>query len=301
MSHDEPDRPGPPTGSAGAAVPVCYRHSDRETYIRCSRCERSICPECMVSAAVGFQCPECLREGQKGVREPRTVLGGKVSAQAQTGQLTKVLIGINVLVFLFVQVAGPVLIERLILVGKVGFSGSIGGPIGVADGDWYRLLTAVFLHEQIWHLAGNMLLLWFLGPPLEALLGRLRFVVLYLLCGLGGSAASYTFSLPNQPSLGASGAVFGLLGALLVIGRKLNYDLRSLMVVLALNVAIGFLPGLNIDWRAHLGGLLTGVVLGFVFAYAPQARRNLVHAAACLGVLLVVVVDVLARTAVINS
>jgi membrane associated rhomboid family serine protease len=301
MSQDDPDRPGPPSGSAGAAVPVCYRHADRETYIRCSRCDRSICPECMVSAAVGFHCPECVREAQKSVREPRTVLGGKVSAQAQTGQLTKLLIGINAVVFLLVMLVGNVLVERLILVGKVGFSGVVGGPIGVANGDWYRLLTAVFLHEQLFHVAANMLLLWFLGPQLEALLGRLRFLGLYLLCGLGGSAASYTFSLPIQPSLGASGAVFGLVGAMLVIGRKLNYDLRSLMVFLALNIVIGFLPGLNIDWRAHLGGLATGAVLGFAFAYAPQARRNMIHVAACLGVLLVIVVDVLARTAALNS
>jgi membrane associated rhomboid family serine protease len=301
MSHDEPDRPGPATGPAGAAVPVCYRHPDRETYIRCSRCNRSICPECMVNAAVGFQCPECLLDARKTVREPRTVLGGKVSTQAQTGQVTKILIGINVVVFLLAQLGGNAFVDRLVLVGKVGFSGSLGTSIGVANGDWYRLITAAFLHVQVWHLFVNMLALWFLGPPLEALLGRLRFLGLYLVCAVAGCAASYAFIPPAQSSLGASGAVFGLFGALLVIGRKLRYDIRQLLAVLALNLAIGFIFAANIDWRAHLGGLAAGVLLGLAFAHAPQSRRTLVPAIAFAAVLLVVVVTVLVRTAVLNG
>jgi membrane associated rhomboid family serine protease len=301
MSQDEHDRPRPPTGSAGAAVPVCYRHADRETYIRCGRCDRSICPECMVSAAVGFQCPECLRDAGKTVRAPRTVLGGTVSAQAQTGQVTKILIGINVLVFLLATMIGSTFVDRLFLVGKVGFVDSVGGPIGVANGDWYRLLSSVFLHQMLMHLVFNMLALWFLGPPLEAVLGRLRFASLYLLCGLAGSAASYAFNVPTQPSLGASGAVFGLFGALLVIGRKLRYDVRTLAIVLVANLAFGFVFATYIDWRAHLGGLAAGVVLGFAFAHAPQSRRNVVHIAACAGVFVAVLITVVVRTAILNG
>jgi membrane associated rhomboid family serine protease len=183
----------------------------------------------------------------------------------------------------------------------VGFSGSLGGPIGVANGDWYRLLTSVFLHEMPLHLAVNMIALWFLGPPLEAVLGRLRFASLYLLCGLAGSAASYAFNPPIQPSLGASGAVFGLFGALLVIGRKLRYDVRTLAIVLGLNLVVGFAFASFIDWRAHLGGLAAGVVLGLVFAHAPQARRNVIHIAACAGVFVAVLVTVLVRTAILNG
>jgi membrane associated rhomboid family serine protease len=298
MSQDDQNRPGPPGGPAGAAVPVCYRHGDRETYIRCSRCDRSICPECMVSAAVGFQCPECLKEGRASVREPKTVLGGRVSAQAQAGQVSKALIAVNVLVFLLIQFAGPETRGRILTdYALIGFGGSAEGTIGVADGEWYRLLTATFLHQMTFHLFANMLALWFLGPPLEALLGRLRFAALYLLSALGGSAASYAISDPNGFSIGASGAVFGLIGAMLVIGRKLQYDLRMFVMVLAFNVVIGFLPGLNIDWRAHFGGLVVGLFLGFAFAYAPHARRNLLHLLACLAVVVAVVVTVAATTA----
>lgn len=274
------------------AAPTCYRHAGRETYIRCARCDRPICADCMVSAAVGFQCPDCVRSGRASVPRPRTVLGGRAS---MPGLVTKVLIALNVAMFILGHVLGPAFIARTDLLSRGFLVYDWQG--GVAHGEWYRLLTAAFLHQAVWHILANMWSLWVLGPPLEQVLGRLRFVGLYLLCALGGSAVSYLFLAPGAASLGASGAIFGLFGALLVVGRKLRYDLRALVVVLVLNLVLPFttLFG-SIDWHAHLGGLATGVLLGFAFAYAPRSRRNLVQLSACVAVLVVVVVLVAVRT-----
>ncbi len=294
-SHEPGDGPasaGPP--ATDPAPPTCHRHPDRETHIRCARCSRPICGDCMVSAAVGFQCPDCVRAGRASVPRPRTVLGGRVSAP---GLVTKVLIGLNVVMFVLAHVLGQPFLERLELIGRAVNAYDFQ-PEGVAQGEWYRLLTMAFLHQAVWHILANMWSLWVLGPPLERLLGRLRFVGLYLLCALSGSAVSYLLMAPGSASLGASGAIFGLFGGLLVIGRKLRYDMRALMVVLLINLALPFTPifGGAIDWHAHLGGLGAGVLLGFAFAYARGPRRNMVQLGACALVLVVVLALVLVRT-----
>src|SRR4051794_26338114 len=177
--------PGSPQGpedhsAQPARSPGCYRHPDRETGIRCTRCDRPICPDCMVSAAVGFQCPECVREGRKTTRAPRTALGAKVSPQAQAAQLTKLLIAANAVVFVAAKILKAPFVDRLYLIGKAGFVASVGHPVGVEHGEYYRLFTAMFLHLEVWHIAANMWALWVLGPPLEAVLGRLRFLGLYV-------------------------------------------------------------------------------------------------------------------------
>jgi membrane associated rhomboid family serine protease len=166
----------------------------------------------------------------------------------------------------------------------------------VAAGEYYRLLTSAFLHGGIVHLLLNMYALYLFGPQLEAALGRLRFIVLYVVSALGGSALSYAFASPVQPSLGASGAVFGLLGAYLVINRRLGRNNTPVLMLLAINLAYGFLVP-NIDWRAHLGGLVTGGLVAASIAYAPARRRNLVQAAGIALVVLVVVGIVGWRTA----
>ncbi|MCI0686713.1 MAG: rhomboid family intramembrane serine protease [Sporichthyaceae bacterium] len=250
----------------------------------------------MISAAVGFQCPNCVREGSRDIRVPRTRLGGKV--QANSDIVTKTLIGINVGVFVLALLGGAPLQARLLLIGR-GFSADAGGLVGVAHGDWYRLVTAMFLHTQPLHLALNMFALWIFGSQLEPVLGRIRFVTLYLLCGIAGCAASYAFSHPNQASLGASGAVFGLVGAALVIGRRLSWDMSMAATFLGLSLVIGFMSE-RIDWRAHLGGLVAGLALGAVFAYAPTKLRNPLHLGAAAGVLLVVIVIVGWRTAALS-
>jgi membrane associated rhomboid family serine protease len=276
-------------GGPPSAPPVCYRHGDRETYVRCSRCDRPICPDCMVSASVGFQCPECVREGNRDVRQARTTFGGRV--HGDTALVTKSLIAVNVVVFLLALAAGPPFVERFALVAVDPLSGD-----GVAQGGWYRLLTSAFLHQQVLHIGLNMFALWMFGPPLEALVGRARFLALYLTSALAGAAVSYAFNPPRQGSLGASGAIFGLVGAVLVADRRMRANTPGLLIYLAVLLLPGFLIQ-GIDWRAHLGGLAAGLLIGLVFAYAPRATRTAYHLVATGLVLAAALLLVLARTA----
>lgn len=283
----------------------CYRHPQRETGISCVRCERPICPECMISASVGFQCPECVRGGGQGssggpvpaghaVRDarPRTIAGGALTDDPRL--LTKILIGINLAVWFMALAVGDRFINALDLVGRVYDPGSTS-LVGVAEGQWYRLLTAVFLHQQPIHIAFNMLSLWWLGGPLEAALGRARYLTLYLLAGLGGSALSYLLAAQNQPSLGASGAIFGLLGATAVLMRRLRYDMRPVIALLVLNLFFTFTWS-NISWQAHVGGLVVGTVVAYGMVHAPREKRALIQQGTCVLALLVIVAMVWVRT-----
>jgi membrane associated rhomboid family serine protease len=268
----------------GSRVPVCYRHPGRETYIRCSRCERYICPDCMTAAPVGFQCPECISEGGKSVRQPTTALGGRVRERGDL--VTKILIGINVGVWLIGMLVGPIeVIGRFALATLMSFQGE---PIGVLDGEWYRMISAAFVHEQFWHIGLNMYALWILGGLLEPVLGRWRFLSLYLLSALGGSAASLLGLADGGISYGASGAVFGLMGALFVVMRRFGRDVSAVLVILGINVVVGFVVA-GIDWRAHLGGLVTGVLVAYAFTHAPRKQRAIYSVAACLVVVAVIV------------
>jgi len=283
---------------AGADPAVCYRHPDREAHIRCVRCERRICPDCMIPASVGFQCPECVKQGNASVRRARTVFGGRVTADP--GWVSKVLIAINVLVYVLQVVIGPTVEHRFWLIAGPVFDPRLGEIVGVADGEYYRLLTAAFLHGSVIHLALNMYALFLFGPPLEAAFGRARFLAVYLVSALGGSAASYAVAAPGSPSLGASGAVFGLLGAFFVVNRRLGRDSSQLLILLVINLAFGFLAP-NIDWRAHLGGLATGALCAAAIAYAPAGRRVPVQVAGIAAVLVVALVVVALRTAALTS
>lgn len=283
----------PPGGEPPAAAEpaTCYRHPEREAHIRCTRCERRICPDCMIPASVGFQCPECVAEGNKNVRTARTLFGGRVTDDP--GWVSKALIALNVVAFV-VQQAVSGFTSRFYDIG-LAFDPSAGELVGVADGEVYRLLTSAFLHGGVFHLLLNMYALFLFGPQLEAALGRVRFVALYFVSALGGSALSFAFSAPNQPSLGASGAVFGLLGGYLVVSRRLGRDSTPILVLLAINFGYGFLVP-RIDWRAHLGGLVAGALVAAALAYAPRdGRRTLVQAAGTLATLLVVIAVVLWR------
>lgn len=294
MSEQQPGGGGAAEdpGARPAADPaVCYRHPDREAHIRCVRCERRICPDCMIPASVGFQCPECVREGNKGVRTATTMFGGRVTSDP--GWVSKVLIGLNVVAFVLQQGVDG-FTTRFFDIGLARLPD--GQIIGVADGEYYRLLTSAFLHANVLHIAMNMYALYLFGPPVEAALGRLRFAALYVLSALGGSAASYAFGNPVGPSLGASGAVFGLLGAFLVITKKLRADTSQVMVLLLVNLAFGFLVP-RIDWRAHVGGLVAGALCTVALAYAPRSRRTTVQVAGLVGVALVVLAIIIWRTA----
>ncbi|HUR75677.1 MAG TPA: rhomboid family intramembrane serine protease [Sporichthya sp.] len=258
-------------------TPVCYRHPDRETYVRCGRCERYICPDDMISAAVGFQCPECVHAGNKGVRHPRTVTGAAI--RENTGIVTTSLIVVNVLIFFAVQGSADLadrLSLRVLCLPSVGLCSAQDGLI---DGGWHRLITAAFVHEEPLHIATNMIALWLFGRPLEAMLGRTRFLATYFICALGGSTLSYLFMPLNSPgSIGASGAVFGLLGALVVVDRQLWTNPSSVVILLTIMLLPGFVFD-NIDWRGHVGGLITGAVLGALFLYAPARNRTVWQAA----------------------
>jgi membrane associated rhomboid family serine protease len=257
-------------------MPDCYRHPGRETGVRCSRCERPVCPECRVEAAVGFQCVECVHGGRAApVRQARTDYGGP--ARADGALVTRWLIGINLAVWLLAFVGGDNLFYRLVMQGDA-----------VVTGDqWYRMITSVFLHEPssfgILHIAMNMWSLWILGPYVEAAVGRLRYLVLYLLSGIAGSAL-LMLTNPVEVVAGASGAIFGLLGAVVVIHRHRGFNLGPIMAVLVVNLVATFSLGF-IAWQAHVGGLIVGALLaaGFVHAPAtPAQRRDRVQAVAVL-------------------
>ncbi|MER6121215.1 rhomboid family intramembrane serine protease [Streptomyces sp. NPDC001795] len=295
--------PGSPQGPQNQGphgareLPVCYRHPDRETGIRCTRCERPICPECMVNASVGFQCPECVRTGSGtghalAASQPRTLAGGTVTADPRL--LTKLLIGVNLAVFLVQLSVGDRFTDRFELLGQA-YVPLLGSVEGVAQGQWYRLLTAMFLHGSYIHILFNMLSLWWIGAPLEAALGRARYLALYFTSGLAGSALTYLIAAPNQPSLGASGAIFGLFGATAVLMRRLRYDMRPVIALLVINLIFTF-GWSNIAWQAHIGGLVGGVVVGYAMVHAPRQRRALVQYGVCALVLAAVVVMTVLRT-----
>ncbi|MFH9430117.1 rhomboid family intramembrane serine protease [Streptomyces sp. NPDC017615] len=293
-------------GAQGArSVPGCYRHPDRETGVRCTRCDRPICPECMVDASVGFQCPDCVRGGTPGPagtgaaaghvpadNRPRTLAGGTLTSDPRL--VTKILIGLNLALFLVQMSLGDVFTNRLDLIGQA-YAAHLPGVQGVAEGQYYRLLTSMFLHSGYVHILFNMLSLWWIGGPLEAALGRARYLALYLIAGLAGSALTYLLAAPNQPSLGASGAIFGLFGATAVLLRRLRYDMRPVIVLLVVNLIITF-GWANIAWQAHIGGLVAGLITGAAMVYAPRERRALVQYGACALVLVVVAVLTLVRT-----
>ena len=262
-----------------AAVPVCYRHPDRETGIRCQRCEKPICPDCMNSASVGFQCPSCLKEGAKSTRTGRLPYGGVRVANPTLA--TMVLIGLNVAVWLAITADGgngSTLVDKLALVPNftvVAADPSIGGGIlvpGVAHGSWWQVLTSGFTHISTVHIALNMFALYFLGPPLEQILGRVRFLTLYLVSLLTGSAAVMLFSDQLGATVGASGAIFGLFGALAIITLKTGGDFRNVLSIIALNLAFTFIVP-NISWQGHLGGLVGGALVALAMVYAPKQNR----------------------------
>lgn len=268
MAAWDPPQAVPPSGYGGPSV--CYRHGDREAHIRCQRCNRPICPDCMVPASVGFQCPECVQAGRRDVRSARTEFGGRL--RGPTALVTKVLIAVNVLMFGLQYVGGSAFTNRLeMLTGPALYPDGMLG--GVATGQWWRLLTGAFLHVSIFHIGVNMFSLWMIGPALERQLGRARYLAVYLIAALGGSVAVMLFSDPRAPVVGASGAVFGVFGAAAVLWRRLGYDIRAVGVVLAINVVINVVFANALSWQGHVGGIVTGGLIGAIIGYAPGRGR----------------------------
>ncbi|MBA3489053.1 MAG: rhomboid family intramembrane serine protease [Longispora sp.] len=292
--------------SASPAL-TCYRHPGRETHILCTRCDRPICPDCMTEASVGFQCPECISEGRSTQRQARTWFGG--TAAGQLGYVTITLIALNVLVFL-----ANLVVSRGASFGNGLFGGgtilhqwgAVHGPDvviagfpcadnpdaicqvtesapGIDSGAYYRLVTSMFLQYGAIHLAVNMWALWILGRQLEMVLGPLRFAALYLIGGLGGSVAAYLFA-PESLTAGASGAIFGLFAAFILVLRKLGRSLAPIMPIILINVFITFAVP-NISVAGHLGGFLTGGLVAAGLVYAPQNKRTPVQVAVAASVI----------------
>ncbi len=250
----------------------------------------------MAAASVGFQCPECVREGSRSVRGARTTFGGKQASNSKA--ITVGLIAANLAVYLLAAATNPAALSGAVITElhiRFAFIGD-----AVAAGQYYRALTSAFLHFGPLHIAFNMYALWLFGQELERLYGRARFVGLYLVSALGGSALAYVISSSNGVLAGASGAVFGLFGAYFITARKIGIQTGGLLVLVGINLALGFiLP--NIGWQAHIGGLVTGAAMAAVLAYAPRGpRRTVVQAAGSAVIVALIVVVFLARTAALT-
>lgn len=267
--------PDTPTGT-----PSCYRHPDRETHVRCTRCDRHICPDCMRSAAVGHQCVECVAAGAKTVRQPRLPASGPPV-------VTYVLIAANMLTFI-AQTLSEQLQKQLVLWAPA-----------VAYGDLYRLVTSAFLHYGVMHLLFNMWALYIVGPPLEMWLGRLRFCGLYALSALGGSVTVYLIAPLNTATAGASGAVFGLFAATFVVARRLNLNVGWVVALIVINLLLPVVVP-HVSWQGHVGGLVAGALIAAAFVYAPgwapRIRPDVIQAAISIAVLVLFMVLIWWRT-----
>jgi membrane associated rhomboid family serine protease len=263
---------------------VCYRHPSRETAVRCSTCERPICTDCMVYAAVGIKCPECAGRvtGAKGAA--RRVQRG--ATEGTGGLVTKSLIALNAAVFLLQVAQSPDGLRRASS-GEIFRDGALYGPL-VAQGEWWRLLTSAFLHANLVHIALNMLMLWWFGRALEGLLGRGRFLGIYLVSALAGAAGALLVN-PAAFTVGASGAIFGILGAGVVLERRRIYVFGGgALGVVLLNVLFTFAVP-NISIGGHFGGLVGGALAvlalaGFGRGHPAYRRIDLVTVASLVGV-----------------
>lgn len=265
----------------------CYRHPDRQSFVLCQRCLRTICPECQTPAAVGVICPECLRDQQKAASpaqrkaERRWSRPRTVAMSGSRPIVTYVIIALTAFVYLLTLIPG---IGASIQDTLLFFAPTIYPELTGRFEPW-RLLTAALVHGGFFHLALNMLALFMIGSSLEPLLGKARFLTLYVLSVLGGSVAVALLSFLT-PVVGASGAIFGLFGALLVIGRHIGANIAGIAIVLGINLVIGFVPNFNVSWQAHIGGLVVGLLVGFIFTRtrAPRQRGLQIALLAAVGI-----------------
>ena len=286
---DPVPQPGVPGRAEGLAIETCYRHPTVTTGVHCTRCGRPICTECMRPAAVGYQCLECLKEARHSMPRSRRRLtvGGM-------GPVTRVILAANVAMFVVELVAG-------------GLNNLFGGPGGltlirlgalyppnIAEGQYWRLLTAMFLHAGLLHIGLNMWALYLFGTLVEDAYGRARFLALYLVSGFFASVTSFAFGPLISIGVGASGAIFGLLGAWFAYNyrrREMRFhraQLQSAMTLIALNLVLSFSLSRYIDWRAHVGGLVAGAILGFTAeGFGAGATRRAVQVGGFVVVLAV--------------
>jgi membrane associated rhomboid family serine protease len=244
---------------------TCYRHPDRRAGVSCQRCDRPICPQCMLGASVGFHCPECARRGRQRVYTARSLV--------QRPWVTQLLMAVNAIVW-FAGMADQAGGDDLVT-GRGGLVVDGGlRAFDVAAGEWYRIFTSGFLHAGLLHLGFNVYALYLLGSGVENALGRVRFALLYLVALLGGAFGVLLLS-PDSLTVGASGAVFGLLGAAIVGQRAAGINPRDsgLVGLLAVNLLFTFaVPGISIG--GHLGGLAAGFIGGWLFFDVGPRQRE---------------------------
>lgn len=271
----------------------CYRHPDRETYVSCSDCGRGICPDCMVFGPVGIRCPDHAGRGAKPAAPRRAARRATVSLSRRGPVVTQALIALSVGVYLLQLAMGAGInadtgwiYEHGVLVSSA--IDSSGHLVGVAEGEWWRLVTAAFLHYGPFHLGMNMLVLWFIGPAMEDYFGHARYGLLYLVSGLAGSAGALVWS-PGVPTVGASGAIWGIMGAALLLEwRRIYVFGGQALGLVVLNLAITFLlPG--ISRGGHVGGLLGGGLAALAFLGLRRAPALATAAVAGVGALSVAV------------
>lgn len=271
----------------------CYRHPNRQSFIHCQRCGRTICPQCQTQAAVGVQCPECVREGRADVRASQ---GGFLRRMLPSGSVpvvTYVLMGLCVVLYLGQVFSGGALTDAWVL-----------RPDLIATQPW-RLITSAFLHANPLHILSNLYALFIFGPVLERFLGRVRYLALYLVGALGGSvgvvlvwqlavvtngaSAKWLDGLLSPASaLGASGAIFALMGALLVLRKAIGLQLTQILIVVAINLALGFFVR-GIAWQAHIGGLLVGAAIAGVYLLTRREQQRPAQILAVAGIAVVLV------------
>ena len=246
----------------------CYRHPDRETLVSCTECGRGLCPDCMVFGPVGIRCPE--HAGVRGTTRPTARSSRRTRARVPSIALpvTMALITLNVAVYLVTAVQGAGINAPG---GRVFFEAWLQGVL-VADGDWYRLVTTSFLHGGIIHLLANMVALWWLGSLVEQVLGSLRYLLVYFVSGLAGSAGALLLTDPISPTVGASGSVYGIMGALLILEWLRTGSLAGpALTVIVLNLVFTFsIPGISVG--GHLGGLVGGIAATLALAQLRYGR-----------------------------
>lgn len=283
----------PGAGPQPAGPSVCPRHPDREAYVKCQRCGRPACPECQRPAAVGIQCVDCVREAARTAPTARTVFGGRATDGRPL--VTQGIIGVCVVLFVL-QWASPAVTEDFAFAPVVGWT------------EPWRFLSAMFLHapRSLWHIGFNMYALFILGSYLEPMVGRARFALLYLISGIGGQVSVLllagsptieglidgTDAAWATPVVGASGAIFGLFGALIVLNRHLGRSAAGIYGVLIINGVLGFVIP-NVSWQAHLGGFVTGLACaGAIVLFRRQSVRRLTWLAlgAVLALLIVITI-----------
>ncbi|OZM72610.1 rhomboid family intramembrane serine protease [Amycolatopsis antarctica] len=279
----QPPFPPPPEQPTGPqyqqAAPACWWHPNRQTGLRCTRCDRPACPDCLREASVGYQCIDCVQTGQAQQRSAnkqyrssgfgrRTVAG---AIAPKTAIVTPILIAINVLVYGLTAVQSGNPMENQT---SAFFESGVLWPYAISgDGDWLRLLTSGFLHYGLIHLAMNMLALWVLGRDLEILLGRVRFIAVYAISLLGGSAAVFAFGEPNTGTAGASGAIYGLMGAMAIAVFRLKLNPAGALGIIGINVVLSItIPGISL--LGHFGGLVLGGLAMAAMVYSPEKGRN---------------------------